>query len=83
MGSLDYDFMRLALLEGDVALNNGEVPVGCVFVDLRSNRVLCSGSNETAASSNATRHAEMVAIDSLFSREGIARGSELLKQACL
>ncbi|XP_062833965.1 tRNA-specific adenosine deaminase 2 isoform X2 [Anolis carolinensis] len=43
------------------ALENGEVPVGCLMV--YNNEVIGKGKNEVNETKNATRHAEMVAID--------------------
>jgi tRNA-specific adenosine deaminase 2 len=60
----DREFMRLALHEARVALDVGETPVGCVIV--RDGTVVSRGHNETNATRNGTRHAEMVAIDELL-----------------
>eukprot|EP00250_Pteridium_aquilinum_P013804 c21584_g1_i1 orf=537-1127(-) len=57
-------FMRLALEEAREALQRMEVPIGCVLVE--DGEVIASGSNRTNASGNATRHAEMEAIDKLL-----------------
>lgn len=43
------------------ALENTEVPVGCLMV--YNNEVVGKGRNEVNQTKNATRHAEMVAID--------------------
>ena len=43
------------------ALKNGEVPVGCLLV--YEDRKIASGRNEVNETKNATRHAEIVAID--------------------
>lgn len=56
------NFMKLALEQAEHALEMGEVPVGCVFVDNNS-QVIAVGNNLTNESRNGTRHAEMVAID--------------------
>lgn len=52
------------------ALNLGEVPVGCVLALKHSTSdtflVLGEGKNETNATKNATRHAELVAIDGVL-----------------
>ena len=58
------DFMKLAV---DQALKSGEskeVPVGCVFV--YEGKVIGAAGNETNITKNATRHAELVAIDSIL-----------------
>lgn len=71
MGSVDsadsldsHAFMELAIQEAKLALQRLEVPVGCVIVENR--KVIASGSNRTNETRNATRHAEMEAIDGLL-----------------
>ncbi|KAM8832292.1 tRNA-specific adenosine deaminase 2 [Spinachia spinachia] len=46
------------------ALQNGEVPVGCLMV--HGDQVVGKGRNEVNETKNATRHAEMVALDQLL-----------------
>ncbi|XP_037541901.1 tRNA-specific adenosine deaminase 2 [Nematolebias whitei] len=46
------------------ALNNGEVPVGCLMV--YEDKVVGRGRNEVNETKNATRHAEMVALDQVL-----------------
>ncbi|KAI5627145.1 tRNA-specific adenosine deaminase 2 isoform X1, partial [Silurus asotus] len=46
------------------ALECGEVPVGCLLV--YNNMVLGKGRNEVNETKNATRHAEMVALDQVL-----------------
>ncbi|XP_013888870.1 tRNA-specific adenosine deaminase 2 [Austrofundulus limnaeus] len=46
------------------ALQNGEVPVGCLMV--YEDQVVGRGRNEVNETKNATRHAEMVALDQLL-----------------
>ncbi|KAH0651702.1 hypothetical protein KY284_031614 [Solanum tuberosum] len=58
-----FEFMKLALEQANDALANLEVPVGCVFVE--DGEVIASGRNRTTETRNATRHAEMEAIDFL------------------
>ena len=67
----DKFYMRHALQEGRGALACGEVPVGCVII--RGETVLSRGHNLVNACKDATRHAELVAIDKLVEalrREG-------------
>ncbi|KAK2855881.1 hypothetical protein Q5P01_004616 [Channa striata] len=45
------------------ALENGEVPVGCLMV--YKDEVVAKGRNEVNETKNATRHAELVALDQL------------------
>lgn len=56
--------MREALLMAEQAEKRREVPIGCVVIT-QSNDILAKGFNEVNATLNATRHAEMIAIDQL------------------
>ncbi|KAK4271003.1 hypothetical protein QN277_019762 [Acacia crassicarpa] len=56
-------FMELAIQQAKIALDALEVPVGCVIVE--DGKVIASGRNRTTETRNATRHAEMEAIDVL------------------
>lgn len=55
--------MDKAFEMAELALKRTEVPVGCV-VEFRG-EVIAQGCNEVNVSKNATRHAEVVAIDQL------------------
>mmetsp|Transcript_22394 Transcript_22394/g.68963 ORF Transcript_22394/g.68963 Transcript_22394/m.68963 type:complete len:212 (+) Transcript_22394:111-746(+) len=55
-------WMGVALEEAEAALAEGEVPVGCVFVE--EGREVARAHNATNATLNPTRHAELVAMDS-------------------
>ncbi|KAF9591909.1 hypothetical protein IFM89_009517 [Coptis chinensis] len=57
-------FMEFAMQQAKLALDNQEVPIGCVFVE--DEKVIASGRNRTTETRNATRHAEMEAIDGLL-----------------
>lgn len=57
-------WMRKALELAQAALTAGEVPVGCIIV--YKDRVIATGSNRVNQTKNATRHAEMVALDEMF-----------------
>ncbi|XP_043719225.1 tRNA-specific adenosine deaminase TAD2 [Telopea speciosissima] len=57
-------FMELAIQQAKLALDTFEVPVGCVVVE--DGKVIASGRNQTVETRNATRHAEMEAIDVLL-----------------
>ncbi|XP_051952486.1 tRNA-specific adenosine deaminase 2-like isoform X2 [Xyrauchen texanus] len=46
------------------ALEKGEVPVGCLMV--YNNEIIGKGRNEVNETKNATRHAEMVALDQVL-----------------
>ncbi|XP_029801295.1 tRNA-specific adenosine deaminase 2 isoform X1 [Suricata suricatta] len=54
-------WMEEAMQMAKEALENTEVPVGCLMV--YNNEIVGKGRNEVNQTKNATRHAEMVAID--------------------
>ncbi|CAI9110387.1 OLC1v1010398C1 [Oldenlandia corymbosa var. corymbosa] len=57
-------YMKLALDQAKLALDSLEVPVGCVIVE--EGKIIAHGRNRTNETRNATRHAEMEAIDVLL-----------------
>ncbi|XP_061757124.1 tRNA-specific adenosine deaminase 2 isoform X1 [Nerophis ophidion] len=57
-------WMNRAFDMANDALNNGEVPVGCLMV--YKDEVVGRGRNEVNKTKNATRHAEMVALDQVL-----------------
>ena len=73
--------MDLAFEMAREALAAGEVPVGCVIVHGES--VVARGRNATNATKNATRHAEVEAIDALVAQEGRDRALAILSQSTL
>jgi len=62
--SYDPHFMDLAFREAKLALTEGEVPIGCVFVDGRR-RVLAAARNDVNRTKNPTRHAELICLQSV------------------
>ena len=73
--------MSKALDMGKLAKTHREVPVGCVVV--HSGSIVAKGCNEVNASMNATRHAEMIAIDQLVVHcEQIHRNMEEFCSEC-
>ena len=62
MNEYQDEFMELAFANAREALVAGEVPIGCVFID-EAGQVVAHGRNEVNLTKNATRHAEMCAID--------------------
>jgi tRNA-specific adenosine deaminase 2 len=58
-------YMRLALDQAQEAYEEGEVPVGCVFV--YQGQVVAKGRNRTNETLNATAHAELVALKTMNS----------------
>ncbi|XP_078167556.1 tRNA-specific adenosine deaminase TAD2-like [Carex rostrata] len=59
-------FMEFALHQAKCAFDNLEVPIGCVLVE--DGKVIATGFNRTSETRNATRHAEMEAIDTLLEK---------------
>lgn len=68
MADKDRAYMTLALQVAEKALNVGEVPVGCVIVDNRLDVVVSHGANQVNATRDASRHAEIVAIDRMLTK---------------
>ncbi len=60
----DSFFMNEALKLAGQALEDGEIPVGCVIV--AENRIIGKGYNQTERLNDTTAHAEMIAITSAF-----------------
>ncbi|KAF0982869.1 hypothetical protein FDP41_010848 [Naegleria fowleri] len=60
----DEQFMEEALNMARKALNEFEVPVGCVIT--YENNIIGRGYNKTNQTKNATRHAEFEAFDDIF-----------------
>ncbi len=56
------DFMSLALVQANLALKNGEIPVGAVIVDPIEKVVLASSGNRVISDSDPTAHAEILVI---------------------
>lgn len=56
--------MDVAFSLAEEALRSGEVPVGCVFV--YEKEIIGGGRNYVNDTKNATRHAELVAIDAVI-----------------
>lgn len=54
--------MNISLSLAKEALDAGEVPVGCIFID-SDGIILASGRNTVNKTKNATRHAEINCID--------------------
>ncbi len=77
--------MSFALGQAAEALAAKEVPVGCVFILEGQQKPVGWGRNRTNESKNATRHAELVAIDQVInwcSREGFDP-SQIFPNCCL
>ena len=76
----DFDayFMAMALREAEKAAADGEVPTGCVIVEEPEDpaappaavRILGRAHNQTEMLSDATAHAEMLALSSAFAARG-------------
>ena len=64
----DEYFMREALKEANKALEIGEVPVGAVVVC--KNRIIARAHNQTEKLTDATAHAEMIAITAAANHMG-------------
>lgn len=91
---LDEHFMAMALREAEKAAADGEVPTGCVIVEIPEGgvsmpaecRILGRAHNQTEGLTDATAHAEMLALSQAFAAKGNWRltGSRLYvtKEPC-
>ena len=59
--SCDEDCMKIALMEAQEAFAANEVPIGAIIID-QNNNVVSSAHNLTETLSDATAHAEILAI---------------------
>ncbi|XP_072042655.1 tRNA-specific adenosine deaminase 2-like [Amphiura filiformis] len=77
-------WMNEAILWAKAALERGEVPVGCLLV-YQNTTVIGTGKNCVNETRNATRHAEMVAIEEAiqWSREHALRQEEVFHETIL
>ena len=57
----DIAYMKIALDEARIAYDNDEVPIGAIVVD-ENNNIIGRGHNDREQTQDATRHAEMIAI---------------------
>ncbi len=69
MQERDEEFMKAALVEAEIAGQNGEVPVGACVVD-STGAVLGSAGNRTIIDSDPTGHAEVLAIRAASQKTG-------------
>ena len=91
---LDEHFMAMALREAEKAAADGEVPTDCVIVEIPEGgvsmpaecRILGRAHNQTEGLTDATAHAEMLALSQAFAAKGNWRltGSRLYvtKEPC-
>jgi len=77
-----HRWMLEALKLARNALEKQEVPVGCVIVH-NDSRIIASGQNEPVRLKNATRHAEICALDTLFSLHDLPTCLKLLSESTL
>lgn len=86
LAEFDEYFMKLALREAEKAVAEGEVPTGCLVVELPSEaintvtrevsispleaKVLSRAHNQTEGLCDATAHAEMLALSGAFQSRG-------------
>lgn len=65
---IDESFMKQALAEAQIAFETGEIPVGAVVV--MGSRIIARGHNQVERLSDATAHAEMIALSAAFGTLG-------------
>ena len=64
----DEYYMKEAIKIGQEALEQNEVPVGCVIVD-EHGQIVATGRNHTKEFQDGTQHAELICIDQLLAKK--------------
>lgn len=62
----DNRFMRMALDLAKEAANKGEVPIGAVIVESKTNKIISTSHNLSIKHNNPLMHAEMLALNYAF-----------------
>lgn len=75
--------MKDALADAHRANAAKEVPVGCVFI--YENQIIATGSNQVNETKNATRHAEMICIDTVleYCQQNILSHTKVFSEICV
>ncbi|BFZ57047.1 tRNA(adenine34) deaminase [Savitreella phatthalungensis] len=76
---VDRRWMIVAIEQAELALAEAEVPIGCVFVETSSGRMLGLGRNATNRTLDGTAHAEFVALEGIIG----THGPQILKRTTL
>lgn len=63
-------YMRTSIKLAKYALDHGETPVACIFVNSKTNKIISFGLNNTNDSLTGIAHAEFIAIDKILNRFG-------------
>ena len=74
-------FMTMAVSKAEESLEDGEIPVGAIFVHesvAGKKQVIAAAANKTNVTKNGTRHAEMVAVDEILLDKKL--GSDVFKR---
>ncbi len=76
-------WMMEALESAVAALSRGEVPVGCLLI--YDNKVIATGNNRVNETKNATRHAEVIAIEGTlqWSKDNCLAPEDVFKETTL
>lgn len=77
--SFNMTYFDLCLKMSKEALDNGEVAIGCVFVDSINNCILATNRNRVNETKNATRHAEINCIDDIINNSVTGGSFEEIK----
>ncbi len=72
MDHFDMKYMNIAFENAEIALDKGEVPVGCAIVNINTKKVIATGYNQTNVSQNPTKHCEFVAIEEVLKNNDIS-----------
>lgn len=59
----DEEYMEIALQQGRLALQKGEIPIGAIIIDNKSGKVISKAYNTRNKTHLPTAHAEILAIN--------------------
>lgn len=76
-------WMRLAIAQAQLALQLDEVPIGCVIINNRTQRIVGQGHNRRHTDHDPTAHAEIIALREAGRSQGDWRLNECTLYATL
>jgi len=62
--------MKFICFRKVIAKSHGEVPIGCIIVDIQTSEIVSVGYNEREETQNAIKHAEIIAIENACAKIG-------------
>lgn len=78
-------WMKLSLQQASSLLSNqiSDVPIGAIFIDLKTEEIIASACNTPSNSLNPTQHAEINAINSIYEKYSTEAKNKLNNCICI